>query len=126
MAADGRERLRAERSIWIDRDAASVFAYVTDLPRTPAWRTSVEQVQLQYVEPLGLGVRFGFVVAPVAARVMARDLGSHLARLKAVLERDDAASLGEAGPPSSDTKAGRFPTRWLGARRVGRHLRGCT
>ncbi len=44
MTADGRERLRAERSIWIDRDAASVFAYVTDQPRTPTWRTSVEQV----------------------------------------------------------------------------------
>jgi uncharacterized membrane protein len=156
MGAEGRERLRAERSVWISRDAASVFGFVTDLPRTPTWRTSVKHVEMLDAEPLDLGVRFaasthvlgkrwswvmeitdwdpprrfgyrvvegrvridvayvctpddggcrftmvgsahrpsgwfGVVVAPFAARVMERDLGAHLAKLKSVLEGDVAS-----------------------------------
>lgn len=163
MIAPGRGTLRAERSIWIDRDAVSVFAFVTDLPRTPTWRTSVKQVEVHDVDPLDLGSRFsastrvlgrhwswvmeitdwdpprtfgyrvvegrvridvayvctpndggcrfsmvgsaprpsgwfGVIVTPFAARAIARDLGSHLSRLKSVLERGDAASSADSPP----------------------------
>lgn len=35
--------LRNEFTVFIDRPADEVFAFVTDLPRTPEWRTSVRQ-----------------------------------------------------------------------------------
>ena len=41
---------------------------------------------------------FGVIVAPFAGRVMARDLGSHLAHLKSVLERGDTASRDDSQP----------------------------
>ena len=52
--------LRNEFAAHIDRPVQEVFAFVTDLPRTPEWRTTVlraEAIQWQAVSPVGAHFR---------------------------------------------------------------------
>lgn len=44
-------------SIEIDRDAASVYAYVTDLPRQTEWQDTVTDVRVEGDGPIGVGTR---------------------------------------------------------------------
>jgi hypothetical protein len=60
--------LRHESSVVVRRPVAEVFAYVTDLPRTGEWRTTVlEADALEWLGPSAVGARFG-AVTRVAAR----------------------------------------------------------
>jgi uncharacterized membrane protein len=44
-------------SIEIERDAGSVFAYVTDLPRQPEWQDTVTDVRVEGDGPVRVGTR---------------------------------------------------------------------
>ena len=51
--------LSAACTITIAQPVERVFAFVTDLPATPRWRTSVKEVTPPVEGELDLGVRFG-------------------------------------------------------------------
>lgn len=64
----GRSRQRNEFTVVIDRPVDEVFAFVTDLPRTPQWRTTVRQSEaLQWHGVSPVGTRFR-AVTRVAGR----------------------------------------------------------
>lgn len=51
--------LRNEFTVAIDRPVEEVFAFVTDLPRTPEWRTTVRQADaIQWQGTSAVGARF--------------------------------------------------------------------
>jgi uncharacterized membrane protein len=60
--------IRDEFTVVIDRPAEEVFAFVTDLTRTPEWRTTVRQTDaLQWQGTSAVGARFR-AVTRVAGR----------------------------------------------------------
>lgn len=60
--------LRNEFTVVVDRPADEVFAFVTDLPRTPEWRTTVRKADaVRWEGASAVGTRFG-AVTRVAGR----------------------------------------------------------
>ena len=73
--------LRNDFTTVINRPVEDVFAFVTDLTRTPEWRTTVRQADaLQWK-----GV-FGRVAVPMIAWGMRREARTHVENLKDILE----------------------------------------
>ena len=90
-------RMHEEFTVVIDRPVEEVFAFVTDLPRTPEWRTTVRQadpltwqgtsaVGARFGAATGLGGVLGRVVVPVIARGMRRQMRAQVGNLKRLLE----------------------------------------